>query len=545
VPLTETERRVVQAVVKNYMNSRQSTPSLSLFHEFEDPQAVRNVVNYRILRPYGSPPILLPTVLALHYCGDASFLDTAKSAVEAVVPAIRRMSKNDYEFSGTYNLEHLLSLPTANAVPVPSHMSLGLFLVRDFEGKVLSGWTMDEQQTHVKTFQISQEIVAIKDAGRMWDDHIRKGVETIEASMPNLSEPRPATHSGLLVFISHSSKDADLALALIDLLKAGLALRADQIRCSSVDGYRLPIGVSTPDQLRNEVNAAKIVIGLVTPSSLVSHYVMFELGARWGANSLLAPLLAGVKASELSGPLSLLNALSASNDAQLHQLLGDVAKQLGMPLQPAPSYIRNITAVKTLADTVRPSTPQAATNTSSVNGPNLVLVRVLSESLIFDGEQWRRGWVESGPPSPRMDAVFAEIKNAKSESRDVGAALGVKAELTLLKDSSEEELADLAWVDHDHNTVNFQFAETQFVLLAVKRVSHLAKETHWIIPINHKGFNDPTPGRVKIDMGNRWKEEFDIRLRLDMLHIKTGKIIGSFEGRCVWRSGTQKPLISF
>jgi hypothetical protein len=174
------------------------------------------------------------------------------------------------------------------------------------------------------------------------------------------SEPQqPASHRGLAVFISHSSRDADLALALIDLLKAGLALTADQIRCSSVDGYRLPVGVNTEGKLREEVNAAKVVIGLITPNSLASYYVMFELGARWGANLFLAPLLAGVKGSELSGPLSLLNALSGNSDAQLHQLLGDIAKHLGLPLQPAPSYIRNVTAVKALADTIaNPTTPK-------------------------------------------------------------------------------------------------------------------------------------------------------------------------------------------
>lgn len=162
----------------------------------------------------------------------------------------------------------------------------------------------------------------------------------------------PGTHRGLAIFISHSSKDADLALALIDLLEAGLALTATQIRCSSVDGYRLPVGVNTEGKLREEVNAAKVVVGLITPHSLSSYYVMFELGARWGANLFLAPVLAGVKAGDLSGPLSLLNALSANNDAQLHQLLEDIARHLGLQVQPAASYIRNVTAVKNLADAI-------------------------------------------------------------------------------------------------------------------------------------------------------------------------------------------------
>ncbi len=154
----------------------------------------------------------------------------------------------------------------------------------------------------------------------------------------------------VLVFISHSSKDADLALALIELLKAGLGLLSKQIRCSSVDGYRLPVGANTETQLREEVRAAKVMIGLITPSSMSSSFVLFELGARWGAGLFLAPLLAGVKAQELSRPLNLLNALSSNNDAQLHQLLDDVSKQLGLPLQNAASYVRNISAVRQLSE---------------------------------------------------------------------------------------------------------------------------------------------------------------------------------------------------
>jgi hypothetical protein len=109
------------------------------------------------------------------------------------------------------------------------------------------------------------------------------------------------------------------------------------------------VGVNTESKLRDEVNAARVVVGLVTPSSLASSYVMFELGARWGAKMFLAPLLAGVKANELSGPLGLLNALSATDDAQLHQFLGDIGEHLGLRLQKPESYLRHVTVVIRLA----------------------------------------------------------------------------------------------------------------------------------------------------------------------------------------------------
>jgi hypothetical protein len=171
----------------------------------------------------------------------------------------------------------------------------------------------------------------------------RAHVVTAEAS---------SAHDGLLVFISHSSKDVELASAFIDLMKAALVLRADQIRCSSVDGYRLPVGVNTEDKLRGEVNAAKVVIGLITPSSMASPYVMFELGARWGAKRFIAPLLAGLRARDLQGPLSLLNALAANNDSQLHQLLEDVGRELGLVVQSPASYTSNLNAVRKRAEAI-------------------------------------------------------------------------------------------------------------------------------------------------------------------------------------------------
>jgi hypothetical protein len=135
-----------------------------------------------------------------------------------------------------------------------------------------------------------QENVMTKEAGT--STYIKSGSEE------RLNE----RHNKLLVFISHSSQDQTLAEALIELLKSATGLVANQIRCSSVDGYRLPAGVNTEDRLREEVNATKVVVGLITPHSLLSHFVMFELGARWGGRLYLAPILAGVQPGELKAP---------------------------------------------------------------------------------------------------------------------------------------------------------------------------------------------------------------------------------------------------
>ena len=84
------------------------------------------------------------------------------------------------------------------------------------------------------------------------------------------------------IFISHSSRDIALAKPVIDLLRLALNLSDEEIRCTSVPGYKLPGGAETDQQIRKELLAAPVFIGLVTDAGLASIYVLFELGARWG-----------------------------------------------------------------------------------------------------------------------------------------------------------------------------------------------------------------------------------------------------------------------
>lgn len=202
------------------------------------------------------------------------------------------------------------------------------------------------------------------------------------AALPD-ADVAPST---IMVFVSHSSRDEALAKTLIDLLQPALGLSATQIRCSSVDGYRLPVGVNTESKLHEEVNASKVVVGLITPSSLASHFVMFELGARWGGKLFMAPLLVGVAPSELKGPLGLLNVLSADTESKLIQLVEDIARQLGMKPQSAASYLDKIAVVMQAARAVPKSeSAQAAT----ADEPTLTALKQENSLLVADNAQLR------------------------------------------------------------------------------------------------------------------------------------------------------------
>jgi hypothetical protein len=171
---------------------------------------------------------------------------------------------------------------------------------------------------------------------------------------PTLEDRLNNSMPSLDIFISHSSKDKDIAEALINLLKAALNIPADRIRCTSVDGYRLPAGASTDEQLRREIYEARTFIGLITPTSFQSTYVLFELGARWGARLHLAPVLAaGIDVGALRGPLTGLNALSCDVSAQVFQLINDIASSLKTTASNPSAYQKHVDTLVEYSKTKR------------------------------------------------------------------------------------------------------------------------------------------------------------------------------------------------
>jgi ricin-type beta-trefoil lectin protein len=171
----------------------------------------------------------------------------------------------------------------------------------------------------------------------------------------------PQPQSEIEIFISHSSQDKLIAKALVVLLRAALDIPASQIRCTSVEGFKHTAGTLTEKQLRSELLSAKVFLGLITPISLQSTYVLFELGARWGADLPFVPLLAGgAKASILRQPLSDRNSLSCESRADLQQLVIDVSKVLGRSPGAAQTFQEQLDDLARRARRINPrSTPDA------------------------------------------------------------------------------------------------------------------------------------------------------------------------------------------
>ncbi len=173
----------------------------------------------------------------------------------------------------------------------------------------------------------------------------------------------------LRVFVSHSSSDIKVVQGLVDLMQKALHLTSDDIRCTSLDGFGMAGGASIDDTLRAEVHDAELLIGIITPHSLRSAYVMFELGARWGAGRPMIPLLAsGITADDLEEPLGSINALDSSQEGQVLQLVEDIAGYLNVEADKASSYSG---ATKELARLSRESATASGQIKSELTNPNV------------------------------------------------------------------------------------------------------------------------------------------------------------------------------
>ena len=134
------------------------------------------------------------------------------------------------------------------------------------------------------------------------------------------------------LFISHRHHHQDIARALIGLLEAGLEIKPDDIRCTSVQGYKLAVGSQSAASLQADLEGAELVMGIIGPETSKSDYVLFELGAAWGLNTPTFPLrVRGATFQHVPEVLREKSSLTLEDLSQCLQLLDDISRVCGIP----------------------------------------------------------------------------------------------------------------------------------------------------------------------------------------------------------------------
>jgi hypothetical protein len=70
----------------------------------------------------------------------------------------------------------------------------------------------------------------------------------------------------MMVFVSHSSADKVIAEAFVEFLRAALPLVSKDVRCTSVDGYKLPVEAKADEQLRVDNLAQQLKLTAEKPT---------------------------------------------------------------------------------------------------------------------------------------------------------------------------------------------------------------------------------------------------------------------------------------
>lgn len=94
------------------------------------------------------------------------------------------------------------------------------------------------------------------------------------------------------IFISHSSKNRELAEIWSEFLQVGMGVPREEIFCSSLN-RAIPTGEDFIRVIKEQMDGCRMVIALITEEYLNSKFCLMELGAAWVLNSDLCPLLGG------------------------------------------------------------------------------------------------------------------------------------------------------------------------------------------------------------------------------------------------------------
>ena len=181
----------------------------------------------------------------------------------------------------------------------------------------------DEINTTLKQFELSYKTggLIVEDLSQMNGKITDREELLINSSLKvgQMSKKENLISSNQIdIFISHSSQDKVITSKLIDLIRSALNLPANKIRATSVEGFRLPIGSKADQELRREAIQSEVFIALITPHSISSIFVLFELGARWGIGKPILPLLAkGMEPNKLNGPIHFDSAIKCNNTSDL------------------------------------------------------------------------------------------------------------------------------------------------------------------------------------------------------------------------------------
>lgn len=228
---------------------------------------------------------------------------------------------------------------------------------------------LNGKETHSKAISLCDYI---KNSNN--EEKAKEYLDFIKSRKTNLIDMNKK--KGIKIFISHSSKDKDLARAVVEAIEDAYKIPSECILCTSIEGHKLNAGDKVTDKLQKEVLSADLVIGLITPNALNSVFTMFELGARWGAEKPFMPITYDKNISDsLPEPIKsyIISDVSENNSAQ--QFIESIAKHIeGYPQESYSVYRQKVNNIVRIATRLKLKSETIVNRKCDVNGLRKIVV---------------------------------------------------------------------------------------------------------------------------------------------------------------------------
>ena len=146
--------------------------------------------------------------------------------------------------------------------------------------------------------ELSGSLLAIrKNIDKYYPDEISAVSNIVEANTMSQKSPK--------IFISHSSLDKEYVTCLVDFLES-IGLTQEQLFCSSVPGYGIPLDEDIYDYLKRQFKEHNLHVILVLSNNYYQSVAcMNEMGAAWVLqNKYTTILLPGFEFKEIQGAIN-------------------------------------------------------------------------------------------------------------------------------------------------------------------------------------------------------------------------------------------------
>jgi len=167
--VSDLEKKILNSVVRNYLDFKRATRRKVLLDAFQSPGAIDRLVSTMVLDRTRQNNYL-PNAIAFHYCGDPEVQALTKRGVRAVAHVFKKLIREDHPNLDPANIEALAK--EFDSGTTDKMVRVGLFVAGEL-GLLSGSQGRNDQQVDVIPVNINEYIYE-KNPENLWDDFIRR-----------------------------------------------------------------------------------------------------------------------------------------------------------------------------------------------------------------------------------------------------------------------------------------------------------------------------------------------------------------------------------